>query len=242
MKKICLLIFFIHTFNVFADDWKRVYLATYPRSGNHWMRYLLEEATHIATSSVYFDADELNPHLLEPFEWGGYCADHGYEGNCKYADINDIIVIKTHYPALPEHPFDNKPYIKSIRIVRHPVDSFYSFFRYYNTPYKSIPKEFVVDFIHTWKLFQNYWNSQDNVLTIRYEDLIVDPEANFILVLNAIGYTLPNEDIIRAIKKYPPIGYELKHVNKFSQDLLDLINDELKELMDQFNYKIEKNI
>ena len=56
---------------VTADNWKRAYLVTFPRSGNHWMRYLIEEATQIATGSVYQDMDR-PVHLERIFPWGGY--------------------------------------------------------------------------------------------------------------------------------------------------------------------------
>src|SRR5690348_10906431 len=89
------------------EDWsKRVYLATYPRSGNHWVRYLIEEITHIATSSVYCDGDADKSHLGKPFPWGGYCPKYGYEGKCRYPTPDDIVVVKTHFPAVPAQEFD----------------------------------------------------------------------------------------------------------------------------------------
>src|SRR6185437_16726911 len=81
-----------------ADEWNRVYLASFPRSGNHWVRFLVEEATHITTSSVYRDPNF--PHLPTVFPWGGYVVDQGYKGNCRFPTTNDPILIKTHYPFL----------------------------------------------------------------------------------------------------------------------------------------------
>src|SRR5262249_43452350 len=149
----CLFVFFVSililmTHQCFTDVWKRVYLATYPRSGNHWMRFLIEEATHIATSSVYCDPDP--PHLADPFPWGGYCVDNGYRGNCRYPQRTDIVFIKTHFPLFAAHRFDKKPSIKTLRLVRHPVDSIYSFYVYIhggNPPQKIIPSEKVQAFM-----------------------------------------------------------------------------------------------
>src|SRR5947209_1600022 len=101
-----------------ARNWtSRVYLATYPRSGNHWMRYLIEEATGIATGSTNCDGDP--PHLPDPFPWGGYAADHGYEGHCRYPQYGETVVIKTHSPAFDPLPFDHLPYYRTVRVVRH---------------------------------------------------------------------------------------------------------------------------
>ena len=48
MKKIGTLILLTLCMQILhANDWKRVYLASFPRSGNHWTRFLIEEATGI---------------------------------------------------------------------------------------------------------------------------------------------------------------------------------------------------
>src|SRR5690348_17766666 len=99
------------------QDWhKRVYLATYPRSGNHWVRYLIEDVTGLATSSVYVDGDVERSHLGKAFPWGGYAPPFGYEGKCKYPKPEDSVVVKTHYPAVPAQKFDRMSYVKAIRI------------------------------------------------------------------------------------------------------------------------------
>lgn len=75
----------------FTQDWRRAYLATYPRSGNHWTRYLIEEASGIATSSIY--VDRIPQHLKRKFPWGGYCPHRGYEGNRRYPKKSDIDLV-----------------------------------------------------------------------------------------------------------------------------------------------------
>ncbi len=110
-----------------AKKWgNRVYLATYPRSGSHWMRYLIEEATGIATSSAYIDPDPR--HLETVFPWGGYCCDGGYEGHCRYPMMGEIAIVKTHFPDTYISGFEKLPYSLAVRIIRHPIDSFYSLY------------------------------------------------------------------------------------------------------------------
>jgi len=106
LKNTCYFFFFIvFSSSVFAqEEWNKVYLASFPRSGNHWVRFLVEEATHIATSSVYRDKDFL--HLPEKFPWDGYCTDHGYNGLCRYPTKEDPVLLKTHYPCLKK-PIDS---------------------------------------------------------------------------------------------------------------------------------------
>lgn len=226
-----------------AEDWKRVYLTSYPRSGNHWIRYLVEEASHIATASVYHDKEPL--HMKKVFPWGGYCCDHGYEGNCRYPNKNDLVLIKTHFPSQPDKvtDFDRLPYKMAIRIVRHPVDSFYS--RYVRRPegplQETVPTDRVERFIKSWRQFQAYWNKRPNVLTIRYEDLLDNPFVELKKILEVLQYQISDEDIARAVMQHPPQGFMLKSQNKFTDADLKLIDEKLEDLMAQFGYKAASN-
>lgn len=221
------------------EEWNRVYLATYPRSGNHWMRFLIEEATRIATGSVYRDRDYF--HLPDTFPWGGYSTDHGYKGNCRYPNPGESVVIKTHYPCHFANDFDCRPYIKAIRIIRHPVDSIYSFYMYNNggnPPKVHIPKQQLEEYITSWRRFQEHWNNEPNVLTIRYEDLYNNPEPTLRKVLEASGYKVSEEDIQRALALNPPVGGLLKYVKNYSTRELNLIYCKLSDLMLQYGYSI----
>jgi|GEM_PF-1033667 len=226
-----------------AKNWEnRVYLATYPRSGNHWLRYLIEEATGIASGSVYIDPDP--QHMTSVFPWGGYCIDGGYEGQCRYPMEGEIAVVKTHFPALYSISwFDKLPYKKTIRMIRHPVDSFYSYYVWEQNHKKLkieyiIPKEKILVYLRKWRRFQEYWDSAENVLTIRYEDFYLDPASYLKLILETIGYKVSDEDIERAVKRYPPIGGLLKHLDHFTDEELFLIETELNDLMDLYGYEL----
>lgn len=228
-----------------AKKWaKRVYLASYPRSGNHWVRYLIEEATGVATSSAYIDPDP--QHLKEVFPWGGFCCLHGYEGRSRYPEEGDVAVVKTHYPARKISWFDNLPYVQAIRILRHPVDSFYSLYVWVEriskrSPQRSIPRKELAKYISEWKQFQVYWDAADNVASVRYEDLARDPKFYLKKILDSIGYNVQVEDIERAVAKYPPIEVSsLKHLGHFSKEELETIWDELKDVMKTYGYEIKK--
>lgn len=224
----------------FADEWKCVYLATFPRSGNHWVRYLIEEATHIATSSMYCEIDP--PHLKTLFPWGGYVVDHGYEGTSRYPEPGETAIIKTHFPCYSQwHKIGPLHGTKSIRIIRHPIDSFYSL-HIYNARGKPatsrIPKRMLQHFIDMWQTFQDFWDAQPDVFTVRYEDLYERPHETLKQILQEAGYFLCDEDITRAVAKHPPRGGLLKHLERFSPEDLELISSELNEPMRQYGYSI----
>lgn len=226
-----------------AREWsQRIYLATYPRSGNHWMRYLIEDATHIATGSVYPDGDP--PHLPDPFPWEAFSTDGGYRGDCRFPRPNEPIIVKTHYPALGRKAFDNRSAVKVIRIVRHPVDSFYSWYVFKNKGeeeiQKTIPRENLELMVRKWKRFQDYWDIQSNVLTIRYEDMLIDLEGNLTKVLNAIGYKYTQSDLNYAVELNKPRGGILKHLDHFTSADLAYIVQELSVQMKKYNYTLKQ--
>lgn len=245
---IALLFCFSSQHNLTAKAWdKRVYLATYPKSGNHWLRYLFEEATHIATSSVYTESLEYmwdygRPHLPEPFPWGGYCTKNGYEGNCRYPNPDDIFVVKTHYPMFREWPYFTKlSYIKIIRIVRHPVDSFYSVLL--EKPLVGrVSSKTLKEFIASWREFQEYWDTQPNVFTVKYEDLYNSPQTVFRQIIDAAGYNVQEADIERAIATCPPKGGTMKYLHLFHPEDLNIIAHELRDLMEKYGYAIPKEL
>jgi hypothetical protein len=223
----------------YADEWQRVYLATFPRSGNHWMRYLIEEATHIATGSVYRDPDK--PHLEKIFPWKGYSTDHGYEGHCRYPELGEIVVVKTHFPHLEKQPGDELAFVKVVHVVRHPVDCLYSLYLHSQNGHPLtpiMPKATLMGFIHTMRIFEKHWTSKENVLTIRYEDLYNDPYSVLKEVLEYIGYQATQEDILRAVHKHPPQGKLMKHLSCYPQNDLRYIAIELEEFMQKYDYHI----
>lgn len=225
----------------YSQEWQRVYLASYPRSGNHWMRYLIEEATHIATSSVYADPDKKRPHLSQLFAWTGYCADHGYNGECRYPEKGEIVVVKTHYPAQERALGDALSYVRAVHMVRHPIDALYSYYVDSQDGHPrslTMPKETLMGFIHELCRFEAYWEAQHSVLTVRYEDMMADPYSLLKKVLDFIGYPVQEEDLQRAITKYPPSGEVLKHLSYYPQKDRDYISQNLKNFMEKYHYTI----
>lgn len=220
---------------IFGEEWKTVYLASFPRSGNHWVRFLVEEATHVATSSTYRDKDY--PHLQNIFPWDAYCTDHGYEGHCRYPTYDDPVLIKTHYPFFPRKIEPDPKY--AICLIRHPIDAFWSFNVYKGGEETAeIDKQFLTELIHRWRFFYEFWLEQPGVLLIRYEDLQTNTAFNLDLILQAAGFSFDQTDIERAVNKYAPQGEPLKHVHHFDAEAIEMIKTNLADLLIRFNYDI----
>lgn len=232
------LIFFFLTFlsTIFGDGWNIIYLASFPRSGNHWVRFLVEESTHIATSSVYRDRDFF--HLPTLFPWGGYSTDHGYQGQCRYPTKNDPILLKTHYPFLPDKR--NLEPKATICLIRHPIDAFWSFHIYQQRGKKvsKINEKQLIKFIIGWRMFYEFWEKQPGVLFIRYEDLQENTSWQLRCILQAAGFSFESVDIERAVAKYPPQGTPLKHMSYYDVQSLEIMKRELADLLMRYNYDL----
>lgn len=231
-------LFFLADLILFAEDFwpNRVYLATYPRAGNHWMRYMLEELTGKATGSVYRDLDE-PVHLGNIFPWGGYAPVGGYEGNRIYPEFGDLYILKTHFPVMGGF---EPVQIAAIRIVRNPLDSFYSYATFLKLCNNSeFPEKLTERFIQEFKTFHNFWDNQDPVLTIRYEDLLLNQKEILSEVATFLKIPFHKDDIDRVVKRYPPFGHYLKHKSKFSENTIHKINTEFKDFLFRFGYNLD---
>lgn len=236
MKK-TLFFFILATASIICgEEWNMVYLASFPRSGNHWVRFLVEEATHVTTSSVYQDSDF--PHLSYVFSWGGYCTDHGYQGNCRYPTLADPVLLKTHHPCFAK-ALD--PRAKAtICLIRHPIDTFYSFYMYQKQGSKStkMSQRTLKNFIREWRRFYEFWEKQPNVILIRYEDLYENPELNLAYILQTAGFLFSYTDIQQAVRKYPPRGGVLKHIAYYDHKMIKMIKNELYDLLMKYGYDL----
>ena len=91
----------------FKNSGPVVALASFPGSGNSWVRQLLEASTGIYTGAVYCDSSYINAGMIG-------------EG----VRANNVIVVKAHYePCLIRKLMKNN---KAIYIVRNPFDSILS--------------------------------------------------------------------------------------------------------------------
>jgi hypothetical protein len=195
---------------------------------------MIEEATHIATSSTYRDRDY--PHLPTRFPWGGFSTDHGYTGTCRYPLESEPVVLKTHYPYFPQWTIERTKQ-PVICLIRNPVDAFYSLHVYNkrNDPTK-IPESRLRYMIKKWREFYEFWDQQPSVLLVRYEDLYNDPELYLAKILQTIGYPVGVGDIQRAVDRYPPMGSLLKHLHFYEKSDIELIKTELADLLLKYGY------
>ena len=146
--------------NPTAESGIVVWLASYPRSGNTFLRTILWHCFGLRSASVY------------PKDLGGNRALEEYVGHIEHGPQirsqlrqNGIPLIKTH-----ERPMDANPAIYTVRDGRAASVSLWRFFD------KTIALEAVIEGRHhfgTWADHVRAWRPQHrpNTLLLRYEDL-----------------------------------------------------------------------
>lgn len=160
---------------------EKVLLVSYPRSGNSFLRQLLELHTNIITGSDSRPNRILSASLLS-------C---GYLG--EGITDNSVLIVKSHFPErLGFIKFRVK---KIILLVRNPFDAILSYFHMgmTNTHDKNLTDEafesvrseferFLVNEASIWNKFHSFWIRMSKeygipIHFIRYEDIITDGEV-----------------------------------------------------------------
>jgi len=167
---------------VFEDD---VFIVSYPRSGNTWMRFLL--------GAMIYDQD-VDFENMEAFVPDIYrCTNRFMES------LERPRYIKSH------EPFD-KRYPKAIYLVRDPRDVAISYFRWLQK-FRKIEKSFdgfIEDFVQDktryggWGTNVNSWvTNADRVskglLIVRYEDLLLDTANKLQEIAAFLGFDIPKD-------------------------------------------------
>ncbi|CAL4097804.1 unnamed protein product, partial [Meganyctiphanes norvegica] len=159
----------------FGQGLPKVYLVSFPRSGNSWTRYLVEGATGIFTNSVYHDKSMRNM---------------GYLGEMERDSSGRCILTKTHSSTFSNwrlerrrvHIRDDEPVILLLRNPATAMISFWnfknartdSFFWNVNNKTYSTPAfhKFVTSVIPKWKEVAEdrlIWSKR--LLVVAYEEL-----------------------------------------------------------------------
>jgi len=178
--------------DVFNDD---VFLVSYPRSGNTWLRFLLG-------SLIY----------KQQIDWNNfeqYVPDIYRNSNKELKRISRPRILKSH------HSYDSR-YNKVIYLVRDVRDVLVSYYKFH-LKFKKIKKDYPLDtfienFINgelddfgTWKQNVESWlKNKDEIkygfLLIRYEDLLQNTYSVVQKIMDFLGYQRTDKEISNAIE------------------------------------------
>ncbi len=170
-----------------------VWLASYPRSGNTFLRTLLWHCFGLRSGSVYPADFGNNLSLAESV---GHI-EQSAEGQLHFPP-NNVPLIKTHDPPTDNHP--------AIYIVRNGQAAILSLWQFYQ---QTAPLEIIIRGQHpfgTWAGHLEAWQpwARPHTLLIRYEDLQSKLPDVLTSVSHFLGYPIlnpnpPERDYIAAI-------------------------------------------
>ncbi len=167
-----------------------VWLASYPRSGNTYLRTILWQCFQLPSASIY------------PRDLGGNKELEKYVGHIEHGPDNQIRFDRKKIPMLKthEHSIDNKP---AIYVIRDGRAASVSLWEFYN---RSLPLEAVINGQHrfgTWSDHVKSWNpwERDKTLLIRYEDMRDNPISTInniaeFLSIDPIKNEIPDRETI----------------------------------------------
>ena len=180
-----------------------VWIASYPKSGNTWVRFLLYSALFAPPKSAA-DVPAKIPdiHRQLPFE----------------TPSSGPLYMKTHFELTNKHPQLNQT-CKAIHIIRNPRDVMISALNYRsltNETNKPFPTEkFIKAYLKhgcdqhwkkmgfgSWATHARSWRSTKDfpVLPLRYEDLKADPKSELIKILDFLDISKTDQEIEQAVK------------------------------------------
>jgi len=205
---------------------RRTALASFPRSGNTWLRYLIELATGQESGSVY--DDRILPR--------------GREG----------IVIKTH--LCNRNDFDRA--IHLVRNPFDAIESYFHWKQDVQGDANVAWPKHVQDAAHEWREHTLHWmhgpGSEREVHHLRYEDLRAGPQRELKGVLEWLGCDASSETCQHAIKQaelermrklHPTLGEQFFRKGSigdgrqaFDDEQVQVVMNAVGDLLQRFGY------
>jgi hypothetical protein len=208
-----------------ARGQRRVALASYPRSGNTWLRGLIEAATGQATGSIYPDA------VMRRGAEGVVIKTHAWDMH-RY----------THGVFIVRHPFDALPSYFHYR---------QNIWKERNLTWEG----FLPAAIEEWRGHTARWLAAGRrmpIYRVRYEDLLAEPQEELGKLLAWLGFDLPAERVAAAIDhnalekmraRHPRLGGEFFRrglsglgIEEFTEAQRELVRTRLGDLLAELGY------
>lgn len=226
-------------------------LASYPGSGNTWIRYLVEGSSGLYTGSVFNDRSILR-------------AGHYGEGR-NYLDGSTILQ-KTHHRSIYVDKYKayglswRKEQIESfggraVIVVRNPYKAILSYWNFYNTKshtslidknsFKTLKfQDFVFTGASRWfEVIEDWITFGKEVYFIFYEDLQEDPVGEMRSLLDYLGLPVDEERLACISSHLAGSFHRTSHqeIDPFTQDhhlLLQTVIEKAVRLIEQYSGQI----
>ncbi|XP_045117318.1 uncharacterized protein LOC123508025 isoform X1 [Portunus trituberculatus] len=224
----------------------RTALASFPGSGNTWLRYLIQGATGLFTGSVYLDRE---------------LATKGFYGENETPECGCTVAVKTHGYCLAGVPATREEREKDIGrffgrgllLLRNPYDTLIAYRNYLTAGHLGVAgpdafrgtvnvpadwEQFVRGQAEMWKTYALDWLTQGrNVLVVHYEKLLQDSKRELLRILHFLRVR-PNQRRVKCTLQYldgsfrrpTPDNVSYRLQDPFSAALHDVVEAAMKEI------------
>ena len=204
---------------------KITWLASYPRSGNTYLRTILFNCFGIKTASIY------------PNDLGGNKTLENFVGHIEHNQNKTITFQKDSIPIIKTHKL-NQDDNRSIYIIRDGRAASVSLWNFYG---KKIPINDIILGNHpfgSWKDHLISWNplKRPNTLLIKYEDIL----CNFEYVLNSIETFLEIKVLSKKLPSRDTVALFDGRWVRSKTDWKEKISGEELNLFNKINYPVLK--
>lgn len=205
------------------------WLASYPKSGNTWVRAFLE---HYTTGRLninnmptvmgderlyYYQNVTAQPvHTFDIYQWA-LIRPAALNLYLHMNQDRDRVIIKTHnaFAVVADIPlFPPLLHGPSVYMVRDPVELIPSFAKHTGNSIDDmiknmsdpshafeadVDKRTMIGFLSSWDNHVGTWSGAPNVLVVRYEDLLADPVSWFTEILKHYNYPVDEGMVIASV-------------------------------------------
>jgi hypothetical protein len=196
----------------FVPSDKDVYLVSYPRSGNTWMRVILSELLYGYSPESIKDLQNFVPdiHVDSPLLSAMPVAEfHAVKSHFQYC-ISTSALKDSRSTLAPMH------YQRVIYIVRDPRDVAISYYKYlkklqdYNASFDDFLQDWLTGRIWpcSWQEHVNSWLGSRNINStystyklhlVRYEDMVANPLHQLSQIAQFLNLSLNNDELERIV-------------------------------------------
>lgn len=201
------------------NDAELVWLASYPRSGNTFLRTILWQCFALRSASIY-PTDLGGNRKLE--EYVGHI-EHGPDAQIRFPE-NGIPLFKTH-----EHAEDKNT---AIYVIRDGRAASVSLWRFYDG---SLPLEDIIEGRHrfgTWSDHVRSWNpwERPNTLLLRYEDMRENLAGVLTVISKFLGRNILRESIVDRDTIVKQDGRWVRSESDWRSDLSGVLLERFNEI------------
>lgn len=224
-----------------------VWLASYPRSGNTFMRVLLNACFGLNSYSRYNDTTDIGAdpelakvvgHLSYDGDWESF-----YD---RVSKSNDRVIIKTH-----NAPLDSAKTIYIARDPRATIVSFHAYLEKFSTLELNRKNTILgATAFGSWGAHVASWNpiKREDTLIVYFEELVRDPlsiarKVGAFLGIEVESDTLPSFENLKKISPgFFRSGSNKKNISELDQEELNLVGFLFRKQMKALGYEPENQI